>query len=77
MRGFSVRSKGSRLRQKPYPGMVVASKGTLYFVVDVQSLPSAAEGVLAQFETWTRTMTSKPLTPPWPTFTACPATTSA
>jgi hypothetical protein len=49
MRGFNIRSKESRLRQKPYPGMVIASKEALYFVVDVQNLPSAAEGVLGQF----------------------------
>jgi hypothetical protein len=49
MRGFNVRSKESRLRQKPYPGMAVASKKALYFVVDVQNLPTAAEGALGQF----------------------------
>jgi hypothetical protein len=49
LRGFNIRSKKSRLRQKPYPGMVVASKKALYFVVDVQNLPSAAEGALGQF----------------------------
>ena len=49
MRGFNIRSKESRVRQKPYPGMVVASKKKLYFVVDVQSLPSPAGGVLGQF----------------------------
>lgn len=48
MRGFNIRSKESRLRQKPYPGMVVASKKALYFVVDVQNLPTTAEGVLGQ-----------------------------
>jgi hypothetical protein len=49
LRGFNIRSKESRLRQKPYPGMVVASKRNLYFVVDVQNLPTTAEGVLSQF----------------------------
>jgi hypothetical protein len=50
MRGFNIRSKESRLRQKPYPGMVVASKKALYFVVDVQLLPAGAAGsVFGQF----------------------------
>jgi hypothetical protein len=49
MRGFNIRSKESRLRQKPYPGTVVASKEALYFVVDDQHLPNAAGGVLGQF----------------------------
>jgi hypothetical protein len=49
MRGFNIRSKKSRLRQKPYPGMVVASKEALYFVVDARHLRTAAGGVLGQF----------------------------
>ncbi len=49
MRGFNIRPKGSRLRQKPYPGLVVASKKALYFVVDGQLLPGTAGGVLGQF----------------------------
>jgi hypothetical protein len=46
MRGFNIRSKESRLRQKPYPGLVVASKNKLYFIVDVRMVP---KGLLGQF----------------------------
>ncbi len=49
MRGFNIRSKESRLRQKPYPGMVVASQQALYFVVDAQMTLNLAGGVLKQF----------------------------
>jgi hypothetical protein len=49
VRGFNIRSKQSRLRQKPYPGLVIASKKALYFVVDVQRLRSGVGNVLGQF----------------------------
>src|SRR5690242_5905633 len=49
LRGFNIRSKASRLRQKPYPGLVIASKKALYFVVDAQNVVGITEGVLGQF----------------------------
>lgn len=49
MRGFNIRSKESRLRQSPYPGMVVASKEALYFVVDGALVPGGGKAALGRF----------------------------